>query len=86
MNLDVVTSSENSLNDFLSPLSMERPRARNEGCSGLHNQKHFKYIIYKPKLQTSNSNFTLSYKLLVHLNTCLTIKSRHENWQIMWTN
>jgi hypothetical protein len=58
MNLDVATSSANSLNDFLSPLSMERPRARNEGCSGLHNQKHFKYIYLT--LQTSNSNI---YKL-----------------------
>lgn len=33
--LDVAISSEYSLNDLQSPLSMERPCARNEGCSGL---------------------------------------------------
>jgi len=41
-NLDVAWSSVKSLNAVLSPLSMDRPRARNEGCSGLQNQKYFK--------------------------------------------
>ena len=33
--LDEPASSANSLRDFLSPPSIDRPRARSEGCSGL---------------------------------------------------
>ena len=42
-NLDVAWSSVKSLNVVLSPLSMDLPRARNDGCSGLQNQKYFQH-------------------------------------------
>lgn len=38
-NLDAGTPSSYSRHDLRSPLSMDRPRALNKGCSGLHQKK-----------------------------------------------
>lgn len=44
-----------SANSFLSPLSMDRPRARNEGCSGLQCKKKLR----KKKAKTANMSIVL---------------------------
>jgi len=52
INLDVAWSSAKSLNAVFSPPSLDCPRAWNDGCSGLQNEKERKKLKHKRRLST----------------------------------